>query len=146
MAMGKKARIAATAVVLVALGIFVPPSINVNRYKSRIAGAIESAIGHPVTVGGVTLRLLPQPGFTLSNLIVADDPVFSAEPMLRSEEVIASLRLSSLWRGRLEIAKLTLKEPSLNLVRSLKMKVSLETVRLKLLKSGPRKALRPKVP
>jgi hypothetical protein len=118
MAMGKKARIAATAVVLVALGIFVPPSINVNRYKSRIAGAIESAIGHPVTVGGVALRLLPQPGFTLSNLIVADDPAFSAEPMLRSEEVIASLRLSSLWRGRLEIAKLTLKEPSLNLVRS----------------------------
>src|SRR6266446_4766858 len=114
MAMGRKARIAATAVVLVALGIFVPPSINVNRYKSRIAGAI----GHPVTVGGVALRLLPQPGFTLNNLIVADDPAFSAEPMLRSEEVIASLRLSSLWRGRLEIAKLTLKEPSLNLVRS----------------------------
>src|SRR5438445_13330211 len=104
MAMGRKARIAATAVVLVALGIFVPPSINVNRYKSRIAGAIAGAIGHPVTVGGVALRLLPQPGFTLNNLIVADDPAFSAEPMLRSEEVIASLRLSSLWPGRLEIA------------------------------------------
>src|SRR5574337_694749 len=53
------------------------------------------------------LRLFPQPGFSLSNVAVADDPGLSAEPLLRADEVSASLRLSSLWRGRLEIARLS---------------------------------------
>jgi hypothetical protein len=37
--------------------------------------------------------------------------------MLRADEVTAYLRLTSLWRGRLEIARLSLQNPSLNLVR-----------------------------
>jgi hypothetical protein len=38
--------------------------------------------------------------------------------MIRAEEVTANLRLTSLWRGRLEISKLSLKYPSLNLARA----------------------------
>jgi len=38
--------------------------------------------------------------------------------MLRAQQVIAALRLSSLLRGRLEISSLSLTEPSLNLVRN----------------------------
>ena len=37
--------------------------------------------------------------------------------MLRADTVTAYLRLSSLWRGRLEIGTLALDSPSLNLVR-----------------------------
>ena len=66
----------------------------------------------------VKLRLLPQPGFDLENFVIHDDPAFGAEPMLRAQEVTASLRLTSLLRGRLEIARLNLTEPSLNLVRN----------------------------
>ena len=39
------------------------------------------------------------------------------EPMLRADTVTAYLRLTSLWRGRLEIGTLDLDNPSLNLVR-----------------------------
>ena len=63
-----------------------------------------------------TSGLLPRPGFDLENLVVYDDPAFGAEPMLRASEVTAALRLTSLVRGRLEIARLDLTEPSLNLV------------------------------
>ncbi len=49
--------------------------------------------------------------------MVHEDPAFGAEPMLRAGEVTATLRVSSLLRGRLEIARLTLTEPSLNLVQ-----------------------------
>ena len=104
--------------VLAALAFIVPPYINLSRYKSSVASAIERALGRQVTVGGISLQLLPQPGLTLYNFAVSDDPAMSAEPVLRADEVTASLRLSSLWRGRLEIAKLKLKYPSLNLVRS----------------------------
>ena len=68
-------------------------------------------------IGSVRLRLLPRPGFDLENLVVYDDAAFGAEPMLRAGEVTASLRLLSLLRGRIEMARLSLTEPSLNVVR-----------------------------
>jgi hypothetical protein len=87
-----------------------------SRLKSRIIASISSGVGRSVDISAVHLRLLPRPGFDLENLVVYDDPAFGAEPMLRASEVTAALRLTSLLRGRLEIARLDLTEPSLNLV------------------------------
>ena len=111
-------RVFLSGVVALLLAIFVPPFINVNRFRPQIAGALSRALGRPVTVGSVTLRLFPRPGLNLQRLVVQDDPAFSAEPLLQAGEVTASLRLTSLWRGRLEIARLSLSYPSLNLVRA----------------------------
>jgi hypothetical protein len=113
-----RTRIAIAVVVVLILGFFVPPLINVNRYRGRIVSSMESALGRPVTVGSVSLRLFPQPGFDLGDVSIGEDPAFGYEPMLHADEVEASLRLSSLWRGRLEVAKLSLTYPSLNLVRA----------------------------
>lgn len=88
-----------------------------NQLKTRIVSSISLALGRPVDVVSVRIRVLPQPGFDLENLVVHDDPAFGAEPMLRAQEVAASLRLTSLIRGRLEISRLDFIEPSLNLVR-----------------------------
>jgi hypothetical protein len=103
---------------VILIGLVLPPWINVSRYRARIAESISRALGRPVTIGSVSLRLLPQPGFDLGNLAIGDDPAISYEPILLAAEVNASLRLSSLWRGQLEIARLHLKYPSLNLARS----------------------------
>lgn len=103
-----------TAALAVA-ALVLPPFINVGRYKGRVIESLSIALGRPVTVDAVELRLLPQPGFHLDNLAVGDDPAYSAEPILHAEEVTAYLRLSSLWRGKMEIARLKLKYPSLNL-------------------------------
>ena len=80
--------------------------------------SISLALGRQVDVGSVTLRLLPQPGFDLRNFVIHEDPAFGAEPVLQSSDVVAIVRVSSLLRGRLEIARLSLSEPSLNLVRN----------------------------
>ncbi len=117
-------RIVLALTALALLAFFVPPLVNVNRFRARIATSMSNALGRKVSVGGVALRLLPQPGFDLRRVVIADDPSFGAEPMLRADEVTAALRLGGLWRGRLEIAKLSLKSganispPSLNLVRA----------------------------
>src|SRR5258708_37678878 len=84
----------------------------------RIVASISLLLGRQVDVGSVTLRLLPRPGFELESFVVYDDPAFGAEPVLRSSDVVALVRVSSLLRGRLEIARLSLTEPSLNLVRN----------------------------
>ncbi len=102
---------------LLFLGLALPPFINVNRYRSRVTGAISRALGRDVTVSGIQLRLLPRPSLVLSNFVVADAPSYGAEPMLRADTVTAYIRLTSLWRGKMEIGTLDLDNPSLNLVR-----------------------------
>jgi uncharacterized protein involved in outer membrane biogenesis len=111
----KRGLLALGAVILLALFLVRP---GANRLRARIVSSISLALGRPVDVSAVNLRLFPQPGFDLENFVVHDDPGFSAEPLLRAQDVTASLRISSLLRGKLEIARLNLTEPSLNLVRN----------------------------
>ena len=105
------------AAVLMLAALVVPPLIPLTRYRLRIPGILGGALGRPVTVAAVSLRLLPQPGFDLKGLVIGEDPSFGAEPVLTAPEVTATLRLTSLWRGRLEIGSLRLKDASFNLVR-----------------------------
>jgi hypothetical protein len=109
-----KRRVVAAAVILLALFTVHP---GASRLKSRIIHSISAGLGRSVDIGSVHIRLLPRPAFDLENLVVYDDSGFGAEPMLRASQVTAALRLTSLLRGRLEIARLNLSEPSLNLVR-----------------------------
>jgi hypothetical protein len=110
----KRGFLVASVVVFVGLFLIRP---GADRLRWRIVRSISSALGRQVQVGYVSLRFLP-PGFELDNFSIHDDPAFSAEPMLRSNEVVANLRVISLIRGRLEISRLELTEPSLNLVRN----------------------------
>ena len=105
-----------TAAVLILLALFLVRP-GVSRLKARIASSLSRAVARPVEIGSVHLRFLPQPGFDLQNLVIDEDPEFGAEPMLRAPQVTALVRLTSLLRGRLDIARLELNEPSLNLVR-----------------------------
>jgi hypothetical protein len=99
-----------------------------SRLKSRIIYAMSAAVGRPVDIQAVHIRFLPRPGFDLENLVVYDDPAFGAEPILRAADVTAALRVTSLFRGRLEIARLDLTEPSLNLVHGLNGRWNLEAL------------------
>ncbi len=105
-----------TAAVVILLALFLVRP-GVSRLKARITNSISRAVARPVEIGSVHLRFLPQPGFDLENLVIHEDPQFGVEPMLRAPEVTAVVRLTSLLRGRLDIARLELSEPSLNLVR-----------------------------
>jgi AsmA protein len=110
-----KRGIAAIAAVVLILFLFRP---GVYRLRTRIATSIGSALGRRVALDNVRLRLLPRPGFDLEGLVIYDDSAFSAEPMIRAQEVSAAIRFRSLLRGRLEIATLSATEPSINLVRN----------------------------
>lgn len=131
--------------VLVMIAAFVPPYLNVNRYRQRVVHAISRALGRDVTASNIEMRLLPRPGLILSGFVVADDPSYSPEPMLRADTVTAYIRLTSLWRARLEIATLELESPSLNLVRRADGHWNLEELvqRTAVVPSAPTAAPRP---
>jgi len=103
--------------VVILLLTFIPPLINVSRLQLRIARNISASIGRPVHFDRVSLDLLPLPGFTLENFVVDEDPAFGSEPILRADQVRVTLRLTSLWRHA-EFPKISLTDPSVNLVRA----------------------------
>jgi uncharacterized protein YhdP len=109
---------ALAVVVLLVLALVVPPLISVNHYKGQITHLMAQSLGRPVWLSSVEVRLLPWPGFVLYDLSVAEDPAYGAEPVLHASTVTASLRLLALWRGRLEIDKISVDDASLNLVRA----------------------------
>jgi uncharacterized protein involved in outer membrane biogenesis len=111
----KRRIVALAGIVLLALFVLRP---GASRLKSRIITSISAAVGRPVDIGAVHIQILPRPAFDIDNLVIYDDPEFGAEPILRANEVMAALRLTSLLRGRLEISRLDMAEPSLNLVHN----------------------------
>src|SRR6202453_578467 len=98
--------------------IVVPPLVGISRYKSRIIHLMSESLGRPVRLSSVELRLFPLPGFVLTDLTVEEDPAYGAEPVLHAETVTASIRLLSLWRGRVEIGTISVDNASLNVVRT----------------------------
>ena len=103
-------------VLVLAAAAFVP--IRLDRLKKGLETSITASVGRRVSAQKINFRLLPRPGFELENFSIEDDPAFSSEPLLRSDSVTANLRLRSLLGARIEIARLSLREPSLNLVRN----------------------------
>src|ERR1700691_1552115 len=109
----------ATAALAALLAIIVvPPLVSISGYKSRIIRLMSEALGRPVRLSSVELRLFPRPGFVLTDLTVEEDPAYGAEPVLHAETVTASIRLLSLWRGRVEIGTISVDNASLNVVRT----------------------------
>lgn len=105
------------ALLCVLLLVVVPPYVSVMRYQRRVAAAISGALGRPVHFDSITLNLLPLPGLTIHNFAVSESPEFGYEPVLRANTVEARLRFASLWRRRLEVSRISLEGPSVNLVR-----------------------------
>jgi hypothetical protein len=120
--------LAASAAALALALVIVPPLIGISRYKSRITQLVSSALGRQVRLSGVELRLLPRPGFVLTDLTVEGDPAFGSEPVLHASTVDASIRFASLWRGKLQISRISVDEASLNLVRASDGRWNLESL------------------
>jgi hypothetical protein len=109
----------ALAVVLILLALLlVPPFVSISSYKSRITQLMSVSLGRPVHLSSVELRMLPRPGFVLTDLVVEEDPAYGSEPVLYANTVTASIRFFPLWRGRLEISRVSVDEASFNLVRA----------------------------
>ena len=120
----------ACATLVLLLLLFLPPLISVNRYQRRIASSISASLGRPVHLDRVTLNLLPLPGFTLENFVVDEDPAFGSEPVIRANSVRATLRISSLWRRRVEFSTISFADPSVNLVHTSNGKWNLDSILL----------------
>ncbi|MGO8718232.1 MAG: AsmA family protein [Acidobacteriaceae bacterium] len=115
--MGRARALILAAIALLALAIVVPPFVNINRFRHSIVQSISDGLDRPVYASAVELTLFPRPAFVLHHFTVAEWPAFGAEPVITAETVTASLRASTLWHRRVEIASLHFDAPSVNLAR-----------------------------
>ncbi len=126
---GRWTFLAASTLALLLLGLL-PPLVSVNRYQRRISTSISTSLGRPVHFDQVLLNLLPLPSLTITNFVVQEDPAFGAEPIIRANTVQATLRVSSLWRGRIEFSRISFTDPSINLVHDRNGRWNFESILL----------------
>lgn len=106
--------VAVAAVLLLAL---LAPRIPAGGYVEPTRAALENALGRKVAISGVRFRVLPRPGFTVSDVTIGEDPAIGAEPAAYVGTMRAIPRFTALLAGRLEIASVDLEDASLNLTR-----------------------------
>src|SRR6266567_347290 len=110
--------LALSAILILVALLVLPPLISISRYKNRITALVSTALRRPVRLSSVELRILPRPGFVITDLTVDEDPAYGAEPVLHASTVTTAIRLSSLWRGQLQLSRISVDEASLNLVHT----------------------------
>jgi hypothetical protein len=111
-------RLAVLALVLLAAAWFLPSWIHADRYRRRLQANLQQALGRPVRFGGIYLRLLPRPGFSIDNATVLEDPAFGSEAFARVDHIDCDLAAGSFLKGHIALARLHLQGAAINLVRN----------------------------
>jgi AsmA-like protein len=101
---------------VVAACLAVPFLVDINRYHDLIESQAEKMLHRDVTVGRMSLRLLPLPGVEVSPVTIASDRP-GDPPLLKAEALSARARLLPLLRGQIAVASLVVSRPVLNLHR-----------------------------
>jgi len=122
--------VAVTLLFLTLAAWLVPSFFSAERYRRRLQVELERTLHRPVGFDSVSFRLLPRAGFSIENAVVREDPRFDAEPFARIERVDCDLRWRSLWRWRLDFARLRLEGASLNVVRTARAEWNVENLLL----------------
>jgi hypothetical protein len=105
------------ALLLLGLAAWVVPSyFSAERYRRRLQAGLEQTLHRPVKFGALSFHLVPRPGFSLEDAEVNEDPDFGSEPFARVDHIDCDLRWRSLWRSRMDFARLYLDHPSFNIV------------------------------
>ncbi len=110
-------RLVAAGLLLLLGAAWYVPKISADRYREPIRLGLQNALGRKVEISEVQFQLLPVPGFTVTNVIVGEDPAIGPEPMAVISTLRGRPRLSALFGGPLEFASVDLEDTSVNLTR-----------------------------
>ncbi len=102
------------AIVVAGIGA---PYLRADYFRHRIQEELERGLGRKVDVGEVHYTLFAGPGFSVSRVIIHDDPRVGIEPLAYVESLEARVHPASLWSGRLEFSSLRLSDTTVNLIK-----------------------------
>ena len=92
--------------------------IDVNRYHGTVQAQLERQLGRNVSLGTMTLGLLPL-RLQVENPVIGEDPAFGSQsPFIRAQKLDVRVSLSSLLSGNVTIQSLDLERPTVELIRN----------------------------
>ena len=96
--------------------------LNINSYIRRnrdyLIQQAEKAVGRQVEVANIEISIWNGIGIRFENFKLADDPAFSSESFVRAKDLQANVKLLPLLRGDVQVKKLILNEPAINIIRN----------------------------
>jgi hypothetical protein len=115
-------RAALAAFLLFATAAWAVPKYTEGVYRDQILKALETGLGRKVEIGQVHFRLVPTPGFAISDVRIGEDPAVGTEPAAYVDTLVARPSLLALLRGRFAVGSVDLEDDrgsgiSLNLTR-----------------------------
>jgi hypothetical protein len=110
-------RITLLAVAAFLFAAWYVPKIGAGQYRDRAQAALEKALGRQVEIGNIKFQLLPEPGFTIDDVRIGEDPKIGAETFAYVTQLRAVPRITSLFGGTLEFASVDLLDAHINLTR-----------------------------
>ena len=104
-------------VLVIVAGVFVT-TFNPNDYRATIQTKLEQQLNRRVQLGDMSLGLFPL-RFRVSNLAIAEDPQFASSlPFVKTQELSVSVKLLPLLSKSVQVDSLTLKRPSVELIKN----------------------------
>ncbi len=100
----------------VALGIFIA-TFDANRYRLQAAQGIETVLGSPASIGGISLGWRGGLALELKKLSIYRDRQTLDKPVIFLEQASVRVRLLPLLGKKLEIVSVKLVRPKLNVIR-----------------------------
>jgi hypothetical protein len=115
-------------ILLVLIILMLPFLLDLNRYRDQYLPILEQALHRKIDVDDVRLVLYPKLGVQLRDVVIAEDPAFSAHPFLQ----VSSVRVAVLWKPllqrRIEVESVVVERPILQVIRSAKGDLNLSTI------------------
>ncbi len=102
------------ALIVLALAV-APRFLDVNQYRGRIQAELQSRLGRSVSLGDISLSLLP-PSLLVKDVVIGEDPKFGVGPFAKAQELAVRVSLIPLLRKNVEIQSLRLISPDIQLI------------------------------
>ncbi len=109
-------------ILLIILIAAVVAVLNINSYIQRnreyLIQQAEKAVGRQIDVQNIEVNLWNGIGIRFENFRLADDPAFSSDPFIQAKSLQANVRLLPLLRKDVQVKRLILHEPGINIIRN----------------------------
>lgn len=109
--------VAALTALLLLAALLIPPLVDLESSRGAIVAQIEKQLDRRVSLGTLSLRLLPRIEVRATEVRIADDPGFGSGDFVMTRAVRLRVGLWSLLRGRPELRGVELDSPQIVLIR-----------------------------
>ena len=88
------------------------PEYTAGIYREQLLQAARKGLGRKVEIGEVRFRLLPTPGFAISDVRIGEDPTIGSEPAAYVGTLVARPAIRRCSPGASPSARCALKTPA----------------------------------